>query len=139
MTKMKDKKVMAKAQACEQKENGAKAAIAKLQDGDVKGAESAVGVTFSKCGGLSEKCAKEIAPSVVIKLRLSGMAVEPKCLKVAKDEVKTTKHDAKWKACQKSTVKGMVSSLQNQDMNGAMLAAQVGLRKCHDVKSPCDF
>jgi len=139
MTKMKDKKVMAKAQACEQKENGAKAAIAKLQDGDVKGAESAVGVTFSKCGGLSEKCAKEIAPSVVMKLRLSGMAVEPKCMKVAKEEVKTTKYDDKWKACQKNTIEGMVNSLQQQDMNGAMLAAQGGLGKCHGVKHPCDF
>lgn len=139
MAKMKDKKVMAKAQACEQKQNAAKAAIAKLQDGDAKGAESAVEVTFSKCGGLSETCAKQIAPSVVMKLRLSGMAVEQKCMKVAKEEVKTTKYDDKWKACQKSTIKGMVDSLQQQDMNGAMLAAQGGLSKCHGVEHPCDF
>jgi hypothetical protein len=137
--RLQDRKVMAKAQACEQKEASVKTAIANLRNGDVKSAESAVEATFSKCAKLSEKCAKQVAPSVVMKLRLSGMAVEQKCLKVAKDKVQTTKRDAKWKACQKSTAKDMAASLQKQDMNGAMMAAQHGLGTCYDVKHPCDF
>lgn len=137
--KLQDRKIMAIAEACEQKEDWVKTAIAKLQTGDVKSAESAVEATFSKCAKPGEKCAKQVAPSAVMKLRLSGMAVEQKCVKVAKEKVQTTKRDAKWEACQKSTAKDVAASLQKQDLNGAMMAAQDGLGTCYDVKVPCDF
>lgn len=128
-----------KAKACEQNTSHVQKAMEALQKADKPAALAATTTSFRECGGLTESCAKEVAPQVVLKLRLSGAAIEEKCAKVAQEQSQKQTQSLDQEDCQKNTTTGMVQGLQHQDLDASMDAAQHGLAKCFKVEPPCDF
>lgn len=135
---MKDQETMQKAQKCEQTSGHAQAAVKFLEGADSKGAQAEVEKLFKECAGLSDMCAKQVAPDIVLKMRLSGAAVSEQCVSTARTlmQKEPTKEQ---QTCQETTMKGMVQNLEKQDLEGAMATAQKGLQDCNQVKHPCDF
>jgi len=104
-------------------------------------------LAYRGCMSLIDGCAKELAPHVVQKLQLSGMAVTQNCsAAIANITVIQTvggsesdESNIKNKRCT-NTVMAMVNKrLRHQYIDGAMIVAQHGLGICYGIKSPCDF
>jgi len=98
---------------------------------------------------LSDICATEVAPQLVQKLRLSGMAVTQNCSAAVANvtefqvdgnsEADENNLIKKNKRCSKAVFARVNARLRNQDIDGAMIVAQTGLGICHGIKRPCDF
>merc|ERR1719443_860893 len=118
---------MRKAQRCEQTSGHAQAAIKFLEGADSKGAQAEVEKLFKECAGLSDMCAKQVAPDIVLKMRLSGAAVSEQCVTTARGlmQKEPTKEQ---QGCQDNTLKSMVQNLEKEDLKGALATAQKGLQ-----------
>lgn len=123
---------------CENEKNYTKHAIAALQHANATDALTAIEKTFHDCGGLSVECAKEMAPEVELKMRLSGLTVESQCANKAR-EAQAKMAAKKGGHCQENATKSMVKELAKQNLDGAMTAAMGGLSTCNSLGSPCDY
>merc|ERR1719379_2996327 len=135
---MQDQQRMEKSQQCEKTTGHAQSAIKQLETADSKGAEGHVEKLFSECAQLSPECAKQMAPDVIIKMRLSGVAISDQCMTVGKTALGHEPSESEM-ACQDKIVEGIGQALMQRNMDGALTAAQKGLQECHKVESPCDF
>lgn len=126
------------AETCEQQSKHSQQAVNALQQGNQSQATDAIERSFFECGKLSTKCSKEMAPEVVLKLRLTGVTVTKQCIQKAQamQGKKATKAD---QVCQDNVTKSMISQLSQRNLNGAMSAAEYGLKTCQDIQRPCDF
>lgn len=123
---------------CENDKGYTKHAIAALQHANATDALTAIEKTFHECGALSVECAKEMAPEVELKMRLSGVTVESQCAKKAR-EAQAKMAASKGGHCQENATKSMVKELAKQNLEGAMTAAMGGLSTCNSLGSPCDY
>jgi hypothetical protein len=123
---------------CENDKGYTKHAIAALQHANATEALTAIEKTFHECGALSVECAKEMAPEVELKMRLSGVTVESQCAKKAR-EAQAKMAASKGGHCQENATKSMVKELAKQNLEGAMTAAMGGLSTCNSLGSPCDY
>jgi len=123
---------------CEDEKGYTKHAIAALQHANATNALTAIEKTFHECGALSIECAKEMAPEVELKMRLSGLTVESQCAQKARD-AQAKMASTKGGHCQENATKSMVKELAKQNLDGAMNAAMGGLSKCNSLASPCDY
>jgi len=123
-----------KAQRCEDDDKTMEKVISALQTAKLEEALGLAAATFEKCSAISAGCAKQLAPSTVQKLRLSGMAVTEKCAAA----VQNSKADTGG-ACMKNMTSKTVEALQLHDLDLALLRAQHGLDSCMEVLKPCDF
>lgn len=126
----------AKSHECEAKTGYSTKAVDALRDAKPEGALGFVEKTFHECAGISADCAKQVAPGVVLKMRLSGVAISDSCKKVAGSQTAPKENS---EACRQNMTQGMTGSLQKQDLDGAMSAAQHGLHSCQKIEAPCDF
>jgi len=134
MTELKsDDKRAASAQKCEQ-DRDAKKVVQMLSDADLDGATSEVSSTFQTCGNITKSCSKEVAPHIVMMVRLSGMAISDKCKEVAAEAA----HKEPEK-CQGVMMQSVFEKLQKQDLDGALDTANKGLDTCVKMEKPCDF
>lgn len=122
---------------CEDTKGYTKQAIAALQHANATDALSAIEKTFHDCGALSVQCAKEMAPEVELKMRLSGVTVESQCAKKAQEA--QSKMSSKEGHCQENATKSMVNALAKENLDGALKAAMSGLSTCNSLGSPCDY
>lgn len=123
---------------CEEQNGYTKHAIAALQHANATDAMVSIEKTFRECGALSVDCAKEMAPEVELKMRLSGITVESQCAKKAREaQSKMAKGNAGH--CQENATKSMVNELAKENLDGAMAAAMGGLSTCNSLGSPCDY
>jgi len=127
-----------RAETCEQQNKLSEQAVTALQQGNQSRATDAIERGFFECGALSMKCSEELAPEVVLKLRLTGVTVTKQCIQKAQamQGKKATKAD---QVCQDNVTKSMISQLSQRNLNGAMSAAEYGLKTCQDIQRPCDF
>lgn len=132
-----EEKMMA-AQQCELESGLTQKAVDSLLLAKRTDALATVANSFEECVKVSSGCAEEIAPKVVLQMRLSGVAVDETCMKVAQAQTQKLPSDDTVK-CQENTTKFMVDGLVKQDLEGALVVAQTGLGKCHKLESPCDF
>lgn len=115
--------------------------ITYLQAGKKSEAENATKTAFEKCAKMTPECAAQIAPGTVQELRFSGVALSDTC----KDAVNKAQSDKaamqEVRKCEKTEniAKGMISALNNDDLEGAVTAAQTGLEKCMKLSSKCAF
>jgi len=122
---------------CEDAKGYTKHAIAALQHANATDALAAIENTFHECGALSVQCAKEMAPDVELKMRLSGVTVESQCAKKAQEA--QSKMSSKGGHCQENATKSMVNELAKENLDGALNAAMNGLSTCNSLGSPCDY
>merc|ERR1719324_2240428 len=90
---------------------------------------------------MTPACAEEMAPSVVRELRFTGVALSQEC-KDAVNKVQEDKANMKQvRKCEKTegVGKGIMGALNNDDLDGAVLAAEVGLEKCMNISKECSF
>jgi hypothetical protein len=128
------------AKACESNTSHVQHAIEALQRADKQAALTATQTSFRECGGLTESCAKEVAPQVVLKLRLSGATIEQTCATTAENASHGQEQpSAEMEKCQQNTTMSMVQGLQKQDLETSLDAAQHGLAHCFEIEHPCDF
>jgi len=123
---------------CEDAKGYTKHAIAALQRANATDALTAIENTFHECGTLSVQCAKEMAPEIELKMRLSGVTVESQCAKKAQ-EAQSKMSTSKGGHCQENSTKSMVSELAKENLDGALNAAMSGLSTCNSLGSPCDY
>lgn len=136
MTELKsDEKRAASAQKCEQ-DRDAKKVVQMLSDADLDGATSEVSSTFQACGNITKSCSKEVAPHIVMMVRLSGMAISDKCKEAAAKIEATHKEPEK---CQGVMMQSVFDKLRNQNLDGALDAANKGLDTCVKMEKPCGF
>jgi len=128
----------AHAQKCEQSEGRPQEVINELMNADLRGATQLAAADLQTCGNISSTCAQEAAPEIIMKARLSGLAVSAKCRKFA-DANMTTAGQQKSSVCQRMMMKMMTDRLKTKDVNGALLMAQNGLHTCVGLTNPCDF
>lgn len=121
---------------CEDQEIYTKRAVASLQEADDTDSLVSIENMFRKCAALSANCAKEVAQEVQLKMRLSGVTVESRCDESARD---LQSKQSKKSPCQDKATKSMVEALAKEDLDGAIVAAQTGLRTCNNLPAPCDF
>jgi len=128
------------AQECE-KESGLSAkAIDALKEANLTRAVDKVAMLFHTCAQVSENCAKETAPSMVVKMRLAGLGRTAECEAVAAaNQQAEAEPDEENMACQNGAVNDIVAALQKKYLEGALVSAQEGLHKCQNISSPCDF
>jgi len=106
--------------------------------------EDAVKVTqqaFQKCGAVSEKCAAQVAPGVVRKLRFAGMALTDDCrskVKSQRDDPKLMKEVRKCEAKEK-VAQHLLMALRQRDLDGSVKAAETGFKKCMKLSDQCAF
>lgn len=93
--------------------------------------------TFHECGGISKKCAAELAPEEMLKIRLSGVTMEQKCADIASEQ--DMEPSAKAVACQMEMSQDITHALMIGDIGDALDQAQDGLSQCNKIKHPCDF
>jgi len=130
-----DEKRATRAQKCEQ-DTDAKKVVQMLSDADLDGATSKVASTFQTCGNITKSCSNEVAPHIVMMVRLSGMAISDKCKEIA------AKTEAAHKApekCQGVMMQSVFEKLQKHDLDGALDNANKGLDSCVKMEKPCDF
>jgi len=123
---------------CEDQNGYTKHAVAALQHANATDALASIEKTFRECGALSVGCAKEMAPEVELKMRLSGITVESQCAKKAR-EAQSKMSKGKGGHCQENATKSMVNELAKENLDGAMTAAMSGLSTCNSLGSPCDY
>lgn len=123
---------------CEDEKGYTKHAITALQHANATPALTAIEKTFHECGALTVECAKEMAPEVELKMRLSGVTVESQCAKKAR-EAQAKMSANKSGHCQENATKSMVNELANENLDGALAAARNGLSTCNSLGSPCDY
>lgn len=129
----------AQVESCENEGNYTGRAIEALQEANSTRARTLVEETFSKCARMSQACAEEMAPDVVMKARFSGMAVSNTCIQVAQSLDPGAGQAQAQTQCMKDSTKAQAEQLERQDMEQAVLAAQHGLSNCSKVEAPCDF
>lgn len=130
------------AKACEESKNSSyvQQTFDALQRADKAAALAAAATSFHKCAGLSATCAKEVAPQVVLKFRLSGATVSKSCAQAGEKRAAAEAHSVDRKEpCQENTTRAMIQDLGRQDLEAAMDAAQLGLATCAKIEHPCDF
>jgi hypothetical protein len=141
LNRLRDPEVQQKSATCEKEGQYPDKVVQSLKGGDEKGATNLVEEMFTKCASFSEKCAKEVAPGLVMELRFSGVAVSEKCLA----EVGKTQNDpaAQQKAakCQAEEKVGenILMALNKNDMKGAMNVADESLQKCLGCSKNCSW
>lgn len=129
-----------KSRKCEDQNGYTKHAITALQHANASDALASIEKTFRECGALSIGCAKEMAPEVELKMRLSGITVESQCAKKAREaQSKMSEGKGKDGHCQENATKSMVNELAKDNLDGAMAAAMGGLSTCNSLGSPCDY
>jgi len=126
-----------KARKCEEQKGHSDRAIEALQKMDTDLAIKNIEKTFHQCGRISKQCSKELAPEEMLKIRLSGVTMEQKCADVAAEQ--DVDPDAKAAACQTKMGQGIIDTLLTGNVVDALDLAQDGLRKCNNIKHPCDF
>jgi len=133
------------AENCEAKADRTGRTVEALQHADTAAALRLAELAYRGCMSLSDRCAKEVAPQLVQKLRLSGMAVTQNCSAVVTNVTElegnseADESNIKNKRCSKEVIARVNARLRNQDIDGAMIVAQTGLGVCHGIKRPCDF
>merc|ERR1719329_1231589 len=100
---------------CENEKGFTKHAITALQHANATDALTAIEKTFHECGALSVECAKEMAPEVELKMRLSGVTVESQCAKKAREA--QSKMSSKGGHCQENATKSMVNALAKENLD----------------------
>jgi len=120
---------------CEQQQNSTTRVMNALRHANNTEALALTARTFTECMKLSQVCANEIAPDVVLKARFSGMAVSTECKQKAEFAM-VHKGDG---SCERNTTKAMVAQLKKRNMAGAIHEAQDGLVKCNSLSPPCNF
>lgn len=137
----------ASAETCEAQAGRTGLAVKALQHADKLAALRLAEQAYRDCMGLSASCAKEVAPQLVQKLRLSGMAVTQNCsiavtnvtVMQPEEDSEADQSDLKNKRCSKGLVAMVNERLRQQDIDGALIRAQNGLGICNGINRPCDF
>jgi len=132
-----DERRVNKAKKCESKHGHSDEAIRALQEMDTKKAIKSIEQTFKVCGGLSKKCAQELAPDEMLKMRLSGVTMEQECVDVAAEQ--DMNPNKKAQKCQTDMGQDIVDALVAGDVSDALDKAQDGLAQCNNIDHPCDF
>merc|ERR1719330_1181266 len=88
---------------------------------------------------MSQACAREMSPSVLLKLRFSGLAVTEECAQKAHQLSPANQSVDASVGCEMDWTKKMALQLQRQNVTGAVSMAEAGLRRCRKIDSPCDF
>jgi len=138
---------VALAETCESQADRTGLAVTALQHADKAAALRVAELAYRGCMSLSDGCAKELAPQLVQKLQLSGMAVTQNCsaavanITVIQPEggSESDESNLKNKRCTKEVMAMVNKRLRHQDIDGATIVAQHGLGICYGIKSPCDF
>jgi hypothetical protein len=139
ITLMTDQTRLMKSMKCEKDSQHAEAAVKQLQLANATGAKQAVVTAFHECGDISVSCARELAPDLVLKMRLTGAAVTKECADVAHAIEATGPPNSTVSACQAKVMEGMSQKLMAQDFAGAIDTAEQGMSKCSGIHHPCDF
>jgi len=126
---------LSEAQSCEEKAAYTEQATAALKLADQAAALVAVESAYHRCMGLSQTCAKQVAPHLLTKVRFSGVAITQQCKTVAG----AVKPGVDTNVCERNMTTGMVAELKQHNTDAVMLAAQHGLNSCYHVAHPCDF
>lgn len=133
-----DESALREATSCERTGGYTEKVVAALKEANSTRARKNAALVFSKCMKISGGCAEEMAPGVVMSARFSGAAITSAC----RDRAQQLEASAASKAdtaCESNTSQAMVAQLQHQDLQGAALEAQRGLKRCNGIKAPCDF
>merc|ERR1712048_1272434 len=110
-----------------------------LQKAEKEKAVAEVEKSLTQCLGISAKCAKEVSPRVVLKVKMSGIAgLQQKCKDVV-TKLKETNQTEESKKCEAKSGKTMLNEVLQQNLEGAMDTAEHALHSCKDVAAPCDF
>lgn len=128
---------IAEAEACERGADHTQQAVTALQQADTPAALTTIEGAYHKCMGLTKSCAREVAPQLVHKLRLSGMTITKECGKVAEEA--STDGSEVTNECQNNMTGYMIRELKSKNIDGMMEVARHGLNSCNQVKHPCDF
>merc|ERR1719502_920336 len=115
---MTDQKRMKESQQCEKESGLAQTAVKELQAGSVAKAEAAIEGLFTKCAKIDEACAKEMAPDLILKMRLSGLGMSEQCMAKGKS-LQGKKPSEEERKCQEQNFQKMVNDLNKHDIKAA--------------------
>lgn len=139
LNRLRDPAFQKKSAECEQRGAYPDKVVNLLKDGNQANATKKVEEMFKKCADFSDRCAAEVAPGLIMELRLSGAAVSEKCIA----EVGKTNKDPAAKEfaakCQQSekTGENILMALNKNDINAAMKVAETSLQKCLKTSKGC--